>query len=224
MLTIGLALALLAVAGVGLALVSRPARRAERTVAGVGAVEVALAAGRVEISETDRSDARLDVTVARRLGRPAPTVSLVGDVLRINGVQSEARIRLFLPRRTRVRAEVRDGEISLWGSEGDLVLITDSGAIAARDLGGAQLRARSRAGDITAHFTSEPDVVTATSETGSVTFVVPGGPYAVDAASADPSATTVGVAVDPTAVRRLAARSRAGRVVVAAAADGPVRI
>jgi hypothetical protein len=224
MVTIGLAVALLAVAGVGLALLSRPPRRAERTVAGVGAVEVALAAGRVEISESDRSDARLDVTVARRLGRSVPAVTLAGDVLRINGVRSEARIRLFLPRGTRVRAEVQDGEITLWGSDGELVLITDSGTIAGRELGGARLRARSRTGDITAHFASEPDVVTMTSDTGSVTLVVPGGPYAVDAASADPAATTVDVAVDPGAGRRLAARTRAGRVVVASAADGPVRI
>jgi hypothetical protein len=223
-ITVVVAVLLLAVAGTALAVLRRPPSRAERTIPGVGAVEIALAAGRVEISEGDRPDARLQLTVSHRLARPEPNVTLAGDVLRINGTGSEARIQLTLPRGTRVRAEVRDGEITLWGSDGELVLITETGTIAGRDLGGTRLSARSLSGDISAHFTSKPDIVTAVSDTGSVTLVVPGGPYAVDAACADPSAATVDVAVDPAAERRLAARSRAGRVVVAAAAAGPVRI
>lgn len=223
-LEVGLAAVLLAIALAGLALVSRPPERATTTIGGIGAVEVALAGGRVEIGESDRADVRLELTVRRRVGRARPTVSRAGDVLRVNGVNSEARLRLTLPRGTRARAEVRLGEITLWGSDGDLVLITDSGPIAGRDLGGSRFHARSRTGDITAHFTSEPDVVTAASDTGSVTLVVPGGPYAVDAATADPAAAAVAVGVDPTAPRRLTATSRSGGVLVAGVADGPVRI
>ncbi|WP_131747438.1 hypothetical protein [Frankia sp. Cppng1_Ct_nod] len=213
-------------AGVGgLALLRQPPEEVCRTVDGVGAVDVRLAAGRVEIAEADRVDARLEMTVRRRVGRTRPVLTRSGDLLRIDGRTSEARVRLSLPRATRVRAEVRGGEVTLWGSDGDLVLVTDSGTIAGRELGGHGVTARSRAGDVVLHFSSPPEQVTALSDSGSVTVVVPGGPYAVEVESADAGAVDVTAPADPEAKRAVTARSRSGRVhVYSPAPQGPLRL
>ncbi|WP_322748145.1 MULTISPECIES: hypothetical protein [unclassified Frankia] len=222
---VGAAVVLLCAAAGGIALLYRPPAEIGQTVAGVGAVEVRLAAGRVEIAETDRVDARLEMTVRRRVGRTRPALARSGDVLRIDGRVSEARVRLTLPRATRVRAEVRRGDVTLWGSDGDLVLLTDSGTIAGRELGGRRVTARSRLGDVILHFSSPPDQVSAHGHSGAVTVVVPGGPYAVDVESADPGAVDVSVPADPAATRTVSARSRSGRVrVCSPAPGGPVRL
>jgi hypothetical protein len=214
---------LVCVAAGGLALLHRPPAQIRQTVGEIGAVEVRLAAGRVEIAEASRVDARLEMTVRRRVGRTSPALTRTGDLLRIDGRASEARIRLTLPAATRVRAEVRRGEVTLWGSEGDLVLVTDSGTIAGRELGGSSVTARSRLGDVVLHFSSPPDQVSAHGDSGAVTVVVPDGPYAVDAGAADASAVEVSVPVDPVAARTVSARSRTGRVrVCTPTPTGPV--
>src|SRR5262245_60522375 len=84
---------LLAAALGGLRVLRRPPLSATRTLAGVRAVEVRLAAGRVEIGEDDRADARLELTVRRRVGRGAPRVVLADGTLRLDGPASEARVR-----------------------------------------------------------------------------------------------------------------------------------
>ncbi|WP_131786964.1 hypothetical protein [Protofrankia symbiont of Coriaria ruscifolia] len=218
---------LLGTACYGLVLLRRPPQELSRTVGGVGAVEVRLAAGRVEIAEADRADARVEMTVRRRVGRPRPALERTGELLRIDGRAGEARIRLTLPRATRVRAEVRRGEVTLWGSDGDLVLVTDSGTIAGRELGGGGVVARSRTGDVVLHFARPPEKVAAYSDTGAVTVVLPSGPYAVDVESADPGAgaVTMGVPLDAHAERTVSVRSRSGRVQVCSPApQGPARL
>ncbi|WP_239330589.1 DUF4097 domain-containing protein [Frankia sp. CiP3] len=219
------AVVLVCAAAGGLTLLYRPPAEICQTVAGVGAVEVRLAAGRVEIAETGRADARLEMTVRRRVGRTRPELARNGDLLRIDGRASEARVRLTLPKATGVRAEVRRGEVTLWGSDGDLVLLTDSGTIAGRELGGGRVTARSRLGDVILHFAAAPEKVSAHSHSGSVTVVVPDGPYAVDVESADVGAVDVSVPADPAAQRRVSAGSGSGRVrVCSPAPDGPVRL
>jgi hypothetical protein len=67
--------------------------------------------------------------------------------------------------------------------------------------------------------------VTAVADTGSVTVVVPGGPYAVRAETAPPAAADVDVPDEPGAARSVNARSRTGRVRVAGPVPGgPVRL
>ncbi len=216
---------LLAAAAGGLTLLRLPDERAEQTIDGVGSVQVRLAAGRVEVGESDRADARVELTARRRLGRSRPVLTLAGGVLTVDGRAGEARVRLRLPRATPVRAEVRRGEVTLWGSDGDLVLVTESGTVAGRELRGARVHARSGSGDVSLHFAGEPRAVSATSDTGSVTVVLPGGPYAVQVETADPGAADVAVPAVPCAVRTVTARSRTGRVRVAGPApDGPLRI
>ncbi len=225
-LTAVAAVVLLGTACCGLVLLRRPPQEVSRTVGGVGAIEVRLAAGRVEIAEADRADARVEMTIRRRVGRPRPVLERTGELLRVDGRTSEARVRLTLPRATRVRVEVRRGEVTLWGSDGDLVLVTDSGTIAGRELGGGVV-ARSRTGDVVLHFARPPEKVAAYSDSGAVTVVLPGGPYAVDVESADPGtgAVTVGVPLDAHAERTVSVRSRSGRVQVCSPApQGPARL
>jgi hypothetical protein len=224
-LVVAVAAVLLAAAGGGLALLRPPDERAERTVGGVGSARVRLAAGRVEISEADRDDARIELTARRRRGRPRPTVAVAGGVLEIDDRVGETRVRLRLPRATPVRAEVRRGEVTVWGSAADLVLVTESGTVAARELSGARVHARSGGGDVSLHFAGPPRTVSAASDTGSVTVVVPGGPYAVQTETGDPGAADVDVPDEPGAARSVTARSRAGRVRVAGPVPGgPVRL
>jgi len=220
-----LALVLLAMAGGALVLLRMPPTKLAGTVDGVDSVEVRLAGGRVEIGEYDRHDARVELTFRRRPGQTAPTVTRVGRVLRVEGRSSEALARLRLPRRTGVRAEIRRGEITLWGSEGDLSLVTETGPIAGRELAGGRVSARTRDGDVTLHFSGAPAGVTAVSERGAVTLVLPDDRYDLDVETADPAAASVGMPSAPGAERRVRARSVSGRVQVKAASPlGPVRI
>lgn len=219
------AVLLAATAGGGLALLRMPPERREGSVDGVDTVEVRLAAGRVEISESDRVDVGVELSARRRVGRPRPAVTRAGSVLRVDARAGEASVRLRLPRRTRVRAEVRSGEITLWGSRGDLSLVTETGAIVARELAAGKVGARSRGGDVVLHFSERPAGVAASSETGAVTVVLPDGAYEMEVEAADPGAATVQVPHTDDAGCHVLARSVSGPVRVSRASPrGPVRI
>jgi hypothetical protein len=207
----------------GLALLRRPPARSARAYPGVTEVRVRLGAGRVELAEDARADARLDVVARRRPGLVLPLIRQVGGVLDVDARGSQARLSARLPRGTRARVEVREGEISLWGSAGDLELVTATGAITARELSGGRVVARAGAGDVVLHFDGPPGEATGLSETGNVRLVVPEAPYAVDVAAGDISRVNIVVPHDPGAPHRLTARSRAGSVTVLPAAS-PARL
>jgi hypothetical protein len=206
------AVLLLAVAGGGLTLLRLPPAELGHTFDGIDAVEIMVAAGRVEVSERDRGDLRVALTVRRRPGRAMPTLTTSGSVLRIDGRSSDVRARLTVPPRTRVRAEVRSGEITLWGAGGEFSLVTRDGTIAGRELGPGAVTARSQNGDVNLHFSEPPDGVRAISGAGMVTVVLPHGAYAVDVETADPGAATVEVPGTAGAARRVLARSVSGSV------------
>lgn len=229
------AVLLLAAAGGGLALLRLPPAESSHTFDGIDAVEIMVAAGRVEVCERDRADVRLELAVRRRPGRVRPVMTTRGSRLRIDGRASEVRARLTLPPRTRVRAEVRSGEITLWGAGGELSLVTDRGTIAGRELARGPVTARSQDGDVNLHFREPPDRVRATSGTGLVTVVLPDdwdsdgadpdGGYELDVETADPAASIVEVTPTPGAARHVLARSVSGSVRVAVAAPtGPLVI
>jgi len=73
---------LLAAAVGGLSLLRLPPAELVHTVDGIDAVEVMVAAGRVEVSERDRAGVRVALTVRRRPGRAAPRVTVAGTRLR----------------------------------------------------------------------------------------------------------------------------------------------
>lgn len=212
---------LLAAALGGLWLLLRPPLTAVRSVEGVRAVEVRLASGRVEIGEDDRADARVDLTVRRRVGRTVPRLVVADGTLRLDGETSEARLRLRLPRVTPARVELRAGEVSLWGSAGDLELLTETATIAGRELSGGHVTARSSAGDVNLHFTAAPERLAISAGPGSVTVVLPDGRYAVEVESADPaSVPRVDVPTDPTAPSAVLVRGAGGPVQIVAAVVG----
>lgn len=225
LVVVALGVALLVVTGSALILLRMPPERLERTVDEVTSVEIRLAAGRVEIGEYDRSDVAVEILARRRPGRARPTMTRSGGVLRIDGRTSEALARLKLPRGTKARAEVRMGEITLWGSAGDLVLVTEGGGITGRELSGARVSARSRTGDVNLHFDGPPDDLSAVSEDGMVTLVLPEGEYGVEAEAGNPQSAVVDLPSVPGAARRVLARSVAGRIRIRPASPrGPVRI
>lgn len=220
-----LGIALLAVAGSAFVLLRMPPENLEQTVDEVRAVEVRLAAGRVEIGEHRRSDTRVEIIARRRPGRARPTMTRAGDVLRLEGRNSDALIRLKLPRGTRARAEVRSGEITLWGSAGDLLLVTENGGITGRELSGARVSARSRSGDVNLHFSGPPGDLSAVSGSGMVTVVLPEGEYGVEVETGHPKLAAVEVPSVAGSGRRVLARSTTGKVRVRLASpQGPVRI
>lgn len=217
---------LLATALGGLTVLRLPPLSVGRVLDGVVAVEVRLFAGRIEIGEDDRGDVRVDATVRRRFGRARPRVTLVAGTLRIDGQASEARIRLRLPRATPVRAELRSGELTLWGSAGDLTLLTDTATIAGRELAGAAVTARSRTGDVSLHFVHPPRRLSVAGDDGALTLVLPDDRYAIEVETANPAAAArVDVRADPTAAATVLVRTRTGRVSIrTAAAAGPTPI
>lgn len=223
-LVVVLGAVLLALAAGGLRLLRRPPLSAVRTVNGVGAVEVRLAAGRVEIGEDERTDARVDLTVRRRVGRALPRLAVADGTLRLDGETSEARLRLRLPPATPVRVELRAGEISMWGAAGDLVLVTETATIAARELSGQRVTARTATGDVSLHFTGAPARLAVTGGPGAITVVLPDGQYAVEVESADPaSPARVDLDTDPAAPNRILVRSHGGPVRVGTPASGGTR-
>ncbi|MBX6390168.1 MAG: hypothetical protein IRZ08_14440 [Frankia sp.] len=217
-LVVVVAVVLLALALGGLSLLRRPPVTAARSVAGVRAVDVRLASGRVEIGEDDRADARVDLTVRRRVGRVIPRLVVADGTLRLTGEASEARLRLRLRRATPARVELRAGEVTLWGSAGDLTLLTETATIAARELTGKRVTARSAAGDINLYFTEPPERLSVSAGSGAVTLVLPDGRYRVLVEVADPGARTqVDLADDPEAAAEVLVRAERGPVLIRAA-------
>ncbi|WP_264762379.1 DUF4097 domain-containing protein [Frankia tisae] len=221
-----IAVVLLTAAVGGLSLLRMPPAELVHTVDGIDAVEVMVAAGRVEVAEQDRSDVRVDLTVRRRPGRSTPAVTTTaGGVLCIDGRRSDVRVRLAVPPGTRVRAEVLTGEITLWGVRGELSLITRDGTIAGRELGAGPVAARSLGGDVNLHFSQLPDAVHAQTESGLLTVMLPDAAYAVEVETGDPSTADVALTPTPGATRRVVARTVAGRVRIGHTAPlGPLPI
>lgn len=203
---------LLAAAVGGLSLLRLPPAELVHTVDGIDAVEVMVAAGRVEVSERDRAGVRVALTVRRRPGRAAPRVTVAGTRLRIDGQRSEVRVRLTVPPGTRVRAEVLTGEITLWGFGGELSLVTQDGTIAGRELGAGPVAARSRGGDVTLQFAEPPGAVHAQSESGLVTVMLADADYDVQVEAGDPRGVDLGLTPVPGAGRQVVTRTVSGRV------------
>ncbi|WP_235825636.1 hypothetical protein [Candidatus Frankia alpina] len=220
-----IAVVLLTAAVGGLALLRMPPAELVHTADGIDAVEVMVAAGRVEVAEQDRSDVRVDLTVRRRPGRSTPALTTAATVLRVDGRRSDMRVRLAVPPGTRVRAEVLAGEITLWGVRGELALVTRDGTIAGRELGAGPVAARSLGGDVNLHFSQLPDAVHAQTESGLLTVMLPDAAYAVEVETGDPSAADVALTPSPGATRRVVARTVAGWVRIGHTAPlGPLPI
>lgn len=235
-LVVVLGAVLLAAALGGLALIRRPADRAVTHHPDATALRVRLGAGRLEIAEDDRIGARLDIVLTHRVlthrvptvltgrpGAPRPTVTEVGGRLDVDARGVTARVSVRLPRGTDVRAEVQAGEIALWGSGGDLELVTGTGGITGRELSGRRVAVRGGGGDIVLHFAAPPAEALVSSAAGDVRLVVPDVGYRLEVEAADPGGGRVAVTTDPAAAHRLVVRSRGGRAEVQATVEAARR-
>ena len=114
-----------------------------------------------------------------------------------------------------LRAESSAGSVRLVDVGGPVVASSSAGGVRGERLRSTDVEAESSAGAVRLGFDVPPRQVRAGSSAGAVEVVLPAGsgPYAVDASSSAGS-TDVDVPTDPSAERRVEARSSAGSVVV----------
>ncbi|MFG2818785.1 DUF4097 family beta strand repeat-containing protein [Kitasatospora sp. NPDC048365] len=125
--------------------------------------------------------------------------------------------RVRVPEGTVVRLSSSTGDVRVSGLAGAVDAQTGTGSVEASGLGPASVRLESGTGDVVASFRAAPREVTASSSTGDVRVVVPGGqPYAVDADSGAGD-VRVDLARSAGAERRISARTGAGDVTVSGA-------
>jgi hypothetical protein len=233
----GVLLVILAVVVViGLAVGLRQAERRTFTFTEpVRRVEVDLRAGAVSFAAGD-GPVRVHRTIRWALNRPTTSERVEEGVLRVEadwqGLRlpgGEVSYRVEVPAGVDVRAWTGAGAVAAAGLRGDVDIRTQAGRIDLVDLGGhvraatqagqvqgtglaaRQVEAQSNAGAVSLAFEAPPDRVEARTNAGSVDLVVPDQRYAVEAGSAA-GRTVVELVGDPTAPRRLVARSNAGRV------------
>lgn len=150
-----------------------------------------------------------------------------GATLRITvpaGVTVVARLSSGDVRATDLRGPVdlatSSGNIITSGGTGTARLSTSSGDVRATGLAATSVYAHSSSGDVSLRLTTIPDDVTATTSSGDVRVAVPDGPspylVSVHTSSGD---RTVGVRTDPTARRRITARTSSGNASVVYAPD-----
>jgi hypothetical protein len=105
------------------------------------------------------------------------------------------------------------GDITSSGGTGTARMSTSSGDVRATGLGATSVNAHSSSGDVSLRLTVVPDDVTASTSSGDVRVEVPDGPasYLVSAHSSSGD-RTIDVRTDPTATRRITARTSSGDV------------
>ena len=199
--------------------------------------EIEVAAGPVAIMGTDSGSVRVERAMRWLGSRPVTTEEVSGGVLRIQSLhqrrawpRGEVGYRVELPATASVRVRSGAGEIAVQGIDGDVELEARAGRVALAELSG-DLRASSQAGAIDGTglacqrvdassnagavlaFVRPPQSVEVRAAAGTVELLVPEERYRIDASS---SAGRVEVALpsDPTAERRLEARSNAGAVAI----------
>lgn len=173
-----------------------------------GEVEVRTGSGSVSVTET----------VRYRKSKPQPTHELRNGtlVLRNDGcAYCSVDYVVELPANATVKVHTDAGAIRLTGLTGDVTVDTTAGEIDGTDLGSAHTTVTSRAGAIKLRYQSAPSTVDAKTSAGAVEIHVPGtDTYAVDTGT-KAGDTTIGVATDPAAPRKISAHTTAGAITVA---------
>ena len=174
------------------------------------------------------------------LGRPTVRARQDGDVLRISsscpfqvGIGCTGKVHLVVPAGVQVRADTRDGHLTLrdltgtvtastsdGGIDADdltgrLALTTRDGSVDARGLRSTSVSAQSSDGDVRLSFATAPSAVTGRSRDGSLVVLVPpdGTAYDVSTAVRDGS-RKVSVPTDPQSAHRITLTASDGSVVV----------
>lgn len=208
----------------------------------VAAVRIAIAAGRIEIGSRRRPDVRVRTTLARsgwraRWAALRPPAVPGARVVRPDGGAADGRtsgegavldlsydepvdvrVQVDVPAGLRVEAAVTDGDVTLWGVAGDLVLSVGRGVLAGRDLGPGTVRADNAGGEVNLHFRVAPVAADVDSTSGPALLVLPAGTYRVDA---EPSAE-VTVDLDPGSESVIRVRSGGRSAILAATGSEPI--
>lgn len=118
-----------------------------------------------------------------------------------------------------------NGSIGIAGASTRVTMSSDTGSLFATELSGAVVTATSGNGPVTLTFRAPPQHVTAASQTGDVTVVLPaGGPsYQLDLSSRTGTVTS-GVTSDPTSTRTVHATSDNGNVTVRTGLPGSAAV
>ena len=109
-----------------------------------------------------------------------------------------------------------NGDVDVTSTPGPLHMSSDNGSVTGTELTSDQVQASSDNGDVSLGFAAAPQTVTASSENGSVSVLLPHGreSYLVTA-STDNGSRSVSVPIDSASNRHIVANSEDGDVTVA---------
>ncbi len=180
-----------------------------------GRVTITLREGRVELGHTtgEAIRVRYETPPRRRvrwpaaLRRDAPAVQSSNGAGGLQLRAGRARLRVDVPSGACVEVDVRRGQITSWGADGDLALNVADGKVTCRELRAGT--AAVTAPDVNVHFAVAPQRLTVAAAQAVV--VVPQAPYALDV----PIGAEVTVPIDPQAARSIAVKGDDVRVLAA---------
>lgn len=118
-----------------------------------------------------------------------------------------------------LNAATSGGKLQIDGLTGALTANTGSGNVNASDVTSATARVTTEGGSAWMNFTTAPQSVLVTTGSGDAVLVLPGGPYAVTAQSAD-GPELVSVPVDPASARTISVSTAGGELQVKPPAAG----
>ena len=136
--------------------------------------------------------------------------SIVGDVT----VSSDSGGVEATGIRGDVELHTDSGSVTATDVDGDLDLRTDSGSIRAYGARASRVTLRTDSGSQRVALTTVPDEVTATSDSGSVTVLVPGDASYAVTTSSDSGSRRVRVDEDPAAASIITARTDSGSILI----------
>jgi hypothetical protein len=149
------------------------------------------AVGEVSITGSDHAATSVMDTTSYSATPPVLTRVVTGKVLTLG---SSCQVRqgcvvdydIQVPSGVSVRVSLQTGTIKLSGLAGDVTATTGVGTISALDLSSGTVSLRTGVGEIDAGFTSPPDALQASAQTGEINIGVPGTvSYQVNAQALD---------------------------------------
>jgi DUF4097 and DUF4098 domain-containing protein YvlB len=169
--------------------------------------------------EAGNGPVRVTETYRYTNDRPGTSHQVSGTALRLtesgcptDELRCSVEFSVRVPAATAVEITTQAGAVSLVDLTGDVMIITDAGAVEGKGLGGDSVSVKTQAGATSLEFTEPPATVEASTELGAISVKVPGGTaYAVDA-STEAGGSDVSVQQDPSSPHKLSLRTRVGGI------------
>jgi hypothetical protein len=215
-------------------------RRDSQTIEAIGAVDVRLASGHVELVGSTRPNVTVELArTGSPLHRPRASVRRDGERLLIVSAcdsllgpvavgSCRTDVRLFLPEtltavvhtergtvaatgmRTGIRLTTDRGPVHVLGQTGDLQVSTLRGSVEVRDLASGNSDLRARGGDIRV-LLSAPGSLSLRTDGGHIRAALPSGGYAIDAQTGGGELRLAeGLSNDPASPHRIRVRTAGG--------------